>query len=110
MHQAAEGHEHPLITLAEQGRQDVLAELVAPQMVAAITAGQARGVEIHPVGVVASCNAIAAGSDAPALKSKAALEAAVIDGNGGEVDGGVRHRVSRLTDAPKISRIRVDGK
>ena len=51
------------MALAQQRREDVLADPFSPQVIAAIAAGMRRGVEIHPVLVFAAGHAVAAVGD-----------------------------------------------
>lgn len=77
--QAPECREHPLIALPEQGGEDVLAEMIAPDVVAAIAAGQAGGVEVNPMGLHPAGDAVPAGGYPLSLQLHAALEAGEID-------------------------------
>jgi hypothetical protein len=87
-----EGGEDAFIALAQQGGEDVLADLLSPQVVAAIAAGDAGGVQVHPVELFAPLDAIAAGADASGMELQAALQTVQIDASEGvEVDGGFRH-------------------
>src|SRR4051812_15082738 len=56
--QLAQRREHALVTFAQESGQDVLADLVAPEMISAIAARHSGGVEIHPVGLDATRDAI----------------------------------------------------
>jgi hypothetical protein len=78
-HQLPERSEHTLIPFAQEGRQDVLADLIAPQVVAAIAAGQLGGIQVHPVGLVAADHAIAAGRDPLGTQVEPAFKAGEIE-------------------------------
>jgi hypothetical protein len=52
--QAAHRVHHPVMPLAQQCSEDVLAQLVAPQVIAAVAARVRRGVQVHPVVVLAT--------------------------------------------------------
>src|SRR5207237_8797112 len=47
--QHAECADHPLLPLAQQRGENVLADLLAPEMVAAVAARVGAAVEVHPV-------------------------------------------------------------
>jgi len=85
--QPAECGEHPLIAFPQQGREDVLADLLAPEVVAAIAAGQAGGVEVHPMGLKTTGDSVPPGAYPVSVQLQTALEAGEIDGHRLEVDG-----------------------
>ncbi len=89
--EAPQSGEHPLIAFAQEGGEDVLADLLAPEVVAAIAPGQLGAEQVHPMGLKAAGNPVAAGADAVPFELEAALEAPGIDGNSGKVDGRPGH-------------------
>ena len=56
------GSEDPLVTLAEQRREDVLAHLLAPEVISAVATRQIAAVEIYPVGVRPTVDAVSTGA------------------------------------------------
>ncbi len=68
-----------LIPFAEQGRQNVLAYLIAPDVIATVAARVRRRDQIHPVVARASAHPVAALADAFRHQAEAALQAIGID-------------------------------
>src|SRR4051812_39460228 len=56
--QLAQRTENALVSLAEQRREDVLADLVAPEMIAAVAARHLGGVQVDPVSLGAAGDAV----------------------------------------------------
>jgi hypothetical protein len=73
------GSENPLVTLAEQRGQDVLAHLLAPEVVRAVAPRQIAGVEVYPVSVRSAVDAEAAGARSGGAELKAPLQSVEID-------------------------------
>jgi hypothetical protein len=89
--QIADRGEDAFIALPEQGGEDVLADLVAPEMVATVTAGHIGRVEIHPVDLVATLDPVPPRADVRSVELKTALQAIRIDAARSEVDRGFGH-------------------
>ena len=83
MNQRSERGEHPLVSLSKQGGEDVLADALAPEVIAAVTAGEAGSVEVYPMGLAAAGNPVAARRDPVALQLQAALQTAELHPAGG---------------------------
>jgi hypothetical protein len=73
------GGEDALVTLAEQGSQDVLAHLLAPEVISAVAARQIAGVEIHPVSVRPTVDAESSWAPSGGTKLEAPLQPIEID-------------------------------
>ena len=95
MDETPQSGEHPLIAFAQEGGEDVLADLLAPEMVAAVAPGQLCAEQVHPMSLDAARNPVAAGTDAVPFELEAALEARRIDGDSGKVDGRLGHGNAR---------------
>jgi hypothetical protein len=85
------GSEDPLVTLAEQPGQDVLAHPLTPEVIGAVTTRQVAGVEIDPVRVGAAVDAEPSGSGAGGTKLEAALQPVEVDPDGFDVDSELWH-------------------
>jgi hypothetical protein len=84
----AQGGEHPLVSFAEKRGEDVLADLVAPEMVAAVATGEAGGVEVNPMGLRPTCYPVPARSNAGSPQVETALQAVEADSApGGKIKG-----------------------
>src|SRR5512133_1140939 len=68
-----------IVPLAQQRGEDVLAQLLAPQVVAAVAARVRRRVQVDPVILRAARDAVAAESHALAVQLQAALEPLEVD-------------------------------
>jgi hypothetical protein len=62
--------DHPVVPLAQQRREDVFADLLPPQMIAAVTPRYRARVKIHPVLVIATSHQIATLTDPIAAKAE----------------------------------------
>ena len=81
--------EHVLISLAQEGGQDVLADPVPPEVISAVAARERGGVEVDPVRLRTSGNAIPPRPDSGGPQRETPLEAVQVHSPGGlEVDGG----------------------
>jgi hypothetical protein len=89
--QIADRGEDALIALPEQGGEDVLADLVAPEMVATITPRHVGRVEIHPVDLLATLDPVPPRADVRSVELQTALQAIRIDAERSEVDRGFGH-------------------
>ena len=79
-----------LVSLAEQHREDVLADAVPPEVVAAVAARETFRVQIHPVRLAAAPHAVAAPADALDAEREGAFEPPGFDPAGGsDVPAGV---------------------
>src|SRR5699024_5856527 len=87
VHQLPQRGQYALVSLAQQGGQDVLADLVAPEMITAVAAWKAGGIEVDPVGLFTASDVVPAGAGACRAKPKAALESIEIYPDGVEIDG-----------------------
>jgi hypothetical protein len=85
--------EDSLVTLPEQRGQEMLAHLLAPEMIGAVTPRQIAGVEIDPVRVGAAVDAELSRAGAGGTKGEAALQTVEIDPHRFEVDYGLGHDV-----------------
>jgi hypothetical protein len=84
----AQGGEHPLVAFAEKRGEDVLADLVAPEMVAAVAAGEAGGVEVDPMGLHPTCYPVPARANPGSPQVETALQAVESDSaEGGKIKG-----------------------
>jgi hypothetical protein len=80
--------EHVLISLAKEGGQDVLADAVPPEVISAVTSREAGGVEVDPVRLRASGDAIAPRPKSDRAQREAPLEPVQVHSAGGlEIDG-----------------------
>jgi hypothetical protein len=61
--QLAKSLEYPLITFAEEGGENVLADPIAPEVIAAVAARERGGVEVDPMRLRAPADPIPAGID-----------------------------------------------
>ena len=99
---------YALVAFTEEGGEDVLADALAPEVIAAVAAGVAGRVEIHPVHLVATTDAVAPIPYALALETKTALEAGEIHSAGGvEIDRDMYHGTAPIPS--KVTRIRLIG-
>jgi hypothetical protein len=95
-HELAERGEHALVTFAQQGREDVLADLVAPEMVPAIAPRHAGGVEIDPVGLKTASDPITTRAHTRGVELQTALQTIQVDASERlKIDGGLRHFLPR---------------
>jgi hypothetical protein len=79
----------------KQRGEDVLADPLAPDVVAAVAARDGRRVQVHPVGVVATNDLIAAVPNALSFELETPFESIQVDAAGGvEVDCYVCHSIS----------------
>jgi hypothetical protein len=86
------GCQHTLVPLAEQGCEKVLAELVPPEVVAAITPRHPGRVQVDPVGLLAAANMVAAGTHPVDVELETPLEALEVDtAQRDEVDSRLGH-------------------
>jgi len=74
-----QGSEDPFVTLAEQRGQDVLAHLLAPEVIRAVAARQIAGVEIYPVSMRPAVDPESAGARPGGAKLEAPLQPVEID-------------------------------
>lgn len=87
VHQLPKGREHALVSLAQECGQDVLADLLTPQVIPTVAAGQLGGVQVDPVRLMAAVHSITAGGDPLDAKLQAAFETGQIEGTDGvEID------------------------
>jgi hypothetical protein len=70
---------YSLVAFPEERRENVLADLLSPKVIAAIAAGVARCVQIHPVFLRTAREMIAAFTHPVALERETALETSDID-------------------------------
>jgi len=89
--QFLKGGKDLLIPLSQQRGEDVLADLLAPQVVGTVAPRQVGGVEVHPVGVLAAGDAESARTNALGPEPEATLQAIEIDADALDVDGGFGH-------------------
>jgi hypothetical protein len=76
-----------LVPLTQECGQNVFADPLAPQMIAAIAAGVRGGIEIDPVILGSTCDTISANADTFTAKPEASLQSIEIDAARGiEVD------------------------
>ena len=76
-----------LVPLTQECGQNVFADPLAPQMIAAIAARVRSRIEVHPVNLGSSCDAIPAESDALTAEPEAPPQSIEVDTAGGvEVD------------------------
>jgi hypothetical protein len=76
-----------LVPLTQECGQNVFADPFAPQVIAAVAAGMGGGVEVDPVVLSSSGDAVAAGADALTPKPEASLQSVEVDTTGGvEID------------------------
>lgn len=87
------GSEDSLVTLPEQRGQDMLAYLLAPEMVGAVAPRQIAGVEIDPVRVGAPLDAESSRAGSGGTKWEAALQTVEIDPDRFDVDCELGHDV-----------------
>jgi hypothetical protein len=81
------------VSLAQQRGEDVLADLLAPQMVAAVATRMRGGVQIHPVIVRSAGHAIAAVTYPLAMQQETPPQPLQIDAaHGVDVDLQFSHR------------------
>jgi hypothetical protein len=91
--EAAERVHDAVVALAQERGEDVLAQLLAPQMVAAIASRMRRRVQIHPVVVIAAGHVIPAVADTLAMQQQAPSQPRQIDAaHGVDVDRRFLHR------------------
>jgi len=64
-HQPRHLPDHPLVPLPQQHRQDVLADPLPPDVVPAVAARHAAGIEVHPVRLPPAPHQVAAAADPP---------------------------------------------
>jgi hypothetical protein len=89
-----ERYDHAHVPLSEQRREDVLADAVAPEMVAAITPRMRGRVKVHPMILGASGHEVLPLPYALAAKPQAPLQPAEIHPAGGiEIDRHVFHHL-----------------
>jgi hypothetical protein len=104
VNEPAERGENPLIPFPKEGGEDVLADLLPPEMVTAVAARQVRGEQVHPMVVDAAGDPVPPGADTNGLELEAALETGQVDGNSGEIDGGCVHSGLAFYRYPNITR------
>jgi hypothetical protein len=76
-----------LVPLTQECGQNVFADPLTPQVIAAVAAGVGGGVEVDPVILSSSGDAVAADADALTAKPEASLQTVEIDATRGvEVD------------------------
>ena len=82
-----------LVPLTQECGQDVFADSFPPQVIAAVAAGMGGGVEVHPVVLGSSGDAVPSGGYALTAKPETSLQTVEIDATCGvEVDEDfVRH-------------------
>ena len=79
--------QHALVPLTQKCGQNVFADSLAPQMVAAVAAWVRGGIEVDPVNLGSARDAIPANADTLAAKPEAPLQSIEIDAARGiEVD------------------------
>jgi hypothetical protein len=79
--------EHALVPFTQECGQNVFADALTPEMVAAVAARVSGGVEVHPVILGSARDAIAAGADALTAEPEAPLQTVEVDATCGvEVD------------------------
>ena len=92
--QLAQSHEYPLVTLTQERGENVFADPVAPEMVAAVAARMAGGIEIDPVMVRTAGHTVAARCGSRGMQLEAALEPIGAHAAGSlEINGRLRHLV-----------------
>jgi hypothetical protein len=88
-----QGGEDPLVPLAEQRGQDVLAHLFPPEAIRAVAARQIAGVEIYPVSVRSAVDPESAGPRSGGAKLEAPFQPVEIDPDGFNVKWKLGHDV-----------------
>lgn len=93
-----------LVPLAYERGENVLADRVAPEVIGAVAAWEGGSVQVHPVGLGASGEVIAAVANLFSVQPEAAFQTGAIYTTGGvEVDGGVRSRLSCFSHVVTLS-------
>jgi hypothetical protein len=96
--------EHHLVSLPDEGSEDVFADRIAPEMVGAVAAWEGVGVEIHPVWLRASREVIAAVANSLAVQTQTALETRAVHPSGRvKIDGRPRPRFFYFAHAEILS-------
>lgn len=81
-------HDDPRLTLAEQRRQDVFADPLAPQMVAAVAPRQVCGIEVNPMGLCAASDQVLPRSYSLSVEFEAPFQPIQVDSAGAiKIDG-----------------------
>ena len=79
LEQGAKRADDGVVPFAEQGGQDVLADLVPPQVIAAVTPRYGGGVEVDPMIVVAAYDVVSAFTDTPSFELEASFQPVEVD-------------------------------
>ena len=74
LEQRTERPDDRVIPLAQKGREDVLADPIPPEVIAAVAARNRRGVEVDPMFVVAANYVISAVADSPSVERQASFQ------------------------------------
>lgn len=97
--------QYHLVTLADEGSQNVFADRVAPEVVGAVAAWESGGIQIYPVRLRASGEMIAAETNSLAMQPQAALQTRAVHSSGGmKINRGARSRLSCFVHAEKLSK------
>jgi hypothetical protein len=72
--QRTERADHRVVPFAEQRGKDVLTDPVSPQVIAAVTSRDRRGVEVHPMVVVTAYDVVTAVADPRSFELEAAFQ------------------------------------
>src|SRR5205085_2276031 len=79
----AERVDDPVVPFAQQRGEDVLADPLAPQVIAAVAARMRGGVEVHPVIVLAAGHVVPAVAQTLTGQQQAAPQAVEVDATSG---------------------------
>ena len=82
LEQRSERPDDRLIALAEEGGEDVLADPIPPEMVAAVAARNRCCVEVDPVIVVAAYHMVSAFADPPSFELEASFQPVQVNAAG----------------------------
>ena len=97
LEERAERANDGVVPLAEEGREDVLADALAPDVVTAVAARDRHRVQIYPVIVIAPNDVVPPIAYAASLELEAPLEAVQIDAaRSVEIDVRLCHFISRV--------------
>ena len=87
LEQGAKRADDGVVTFAEQRSEDVLADPLAPDVIAAITPRDRGGIEVDPVGMVASDYVVLSVTNTPPVEFERSFESVEINAaGGGEID------------------------
>ena len=96
LEERAECADDRVVAFAEQRGENVLADPLAPDVIAAITPRDRGGIEVDPVGVVASDYVVPSVSDSLPVEGEGSFETVEVNAaGGGEVDCYACHSLLR---------------